>query len=227
MQLNDQEITALRETFLFHHMAPAAYVQFSRAEQPEYLRKQFPAGTKFTMPQGKDHYLAILVSGTLRAPQPYGLPDQIKEPGFVIGALDLFSREPLELPDLFALEDASILFISAAQMELMFQRYPEIMSRYIRFLTGQFHGLRREKQIFSEDSAESRLLRFLKLNAKKDGNGRRVFELPCSYSKLAEQLCMGRASLYRFFNKLEENHILTREGKTIVLLPEEDSDSFP
>lgn len=226
MKLTDQEITALRETFLFHHMAPASYDRFSRAEHPEYLRKTLLAGTSFSMPRGEEHYLAILTSGNLRAPERYGLPDRIMEPGFVIGALDLFSKDPVALPEVFALGEASVLFISASQMEQMFRDCPEIMSRYIRFLTGQFHALRREQQVFSEDSAESRLLRFLKLNARRDDEGRLVFSLPHSYSKLAQQLHIGRASLYRVFDRLEENRIITREEKTIFLLMDDETGSF-
>lgn len=220
MQLSKQEIIVLRETFLFHHMSEATYVDFCSRPQPDYLRGHFPAGQAVAPPQDQEHCIAIVISGLLLAAREPRFPDMQLREGFVIGAMDLFSSLAQERPPITAVTDSDLLFITASQMRQLFDTYPEIMMRYINFLTGQIHTLKWEHTLATTSSGERRLLQFLSLHMEHAGGQHRV-TLPYSFSVLAGRLNMSRASLYRAFDHLEESGLLQRQGKTLVILKPE------
>jgi CRP-like cAMP-binding protein len=216
MQLSKQEIIALRESFLFHHMSPGAYVDFTSGELPNLQRISCAAGAPFSLPQGPENSLAILISGQLYASRAPRFPDQQLREGFVIGALDLFSSLPPSLPPIHAVEDSQLLCITVSQMKHLFAVYPELMLQYIQFLTGQVHALRWEHTLATTSSGETRLLQFLGQHLSYQ-DGTATVTLPYSFSVLAGRLNMSRASLYRAFDHLEETGLLERQGKLLII----------
>lgn len=216
MQLSKQEIIALRESFLFHHMSPGAYVDFTNGDLPNLQRITCLAGSAFSLPAGPENSLAILISGQLYAVRAPRFPDQQLREGFVIGALDLFSSQPPSLPPIHAVEDSQLLCITVSQMKHLFAVYPELMLQYIRFLTGQIHALRWEHTLATTSSGETRLLQFLSQHLSYQ-DGIATVTLPYSFSVLAGRLNMSRASLYRAFDHLEESGLLERQGKMLII----------
>lgn len=220
MQLSKQEIIVLRETFLFHHMSAGTYVDFSNQPHPGFVRQHYDAGASIALPQETEHCIAIIISGQLKAVREPKFPDMQLQEGFVIGALDLFSTLSPELPPITALTDCDLLIISASQVRKLFDQYPEVMMRYICFLTGQLHTMKWEHALATTSSGEHRLLQFLAQNLDRTGDQHTV-TLPYAISVLAGRLNMSRASLYRTFDKLEESGLLERHGKTLVILKPE------
>ena len=66
----------------------------------------------------------------------------------------------------------------------------------------------------SAGSAEGKLMRYLQSAA--DGTG----QVTISATQLSQRLGVGRATLYRAFQTLEESGAIAREGKSIQLLHE-------
>ncbi|MBQ9949774.1 MAG: Crp/Fnr family transcriptional regulator [Clostridia bacterium] len=87
-----------------------------------------------------------------------------------------------------------------------------VLKNYLGYLVGRIRFLAGRMQMFAEQSTEDKLLCFL-INNANDG----VIHISQSYSYLAEVLSMGRASLYRAFDKLEARSLIRRDGKTVYL----------
>jgi CRP-like cAMP-binding protein len=220
MQLTKQEIIILRETFLFHRMSVGTYRTFTSDPNVTFTRLHLAAGETVVLPQEPEHCLGILISGQLYAVREPKFPNQRLDEGFVLGALDLFSTVPVNLPEITAETDSDLLLISVSQMEKVFQGYPEVMLRYIYFLTGQLHNFKWEHDLATTASVEARLLHFLSQYLEFDGDEYRV-TLPYSYSVLAGRLNMSRSTLYRTFDHLEQAGLLKRQEKTMIILQPE------
>ena len=85
----------------------------------------------------------------------------------------------------------------------------------MEFLVDRVAFLNRKITTFAGYSSESRLNMYLTENAE---NGRVVID--GSYTELAEMLGVGRASLYRSLDALEEKKIIKRKGRTIDIIGE-------
>lgn len=217
MRLNQREILALRETFLFYSMSEESYAAMTEQEQP-FAREMLAAGERLELPREPERVIAVIVSGTLGVRYSGKLPVRKLRPGFVLGAVELFSNTSGSMPQILAEEDTALLIISASQLRHVFEEHSEIMMSYINFLTGQIHDLKLEHMLAVTASAEERLLSFLGLHMR--GMPPTV-SLPYSFVVLAERLHMSRASLYRAFSILEEQGILRREARNIIVLKPE------
>lgn len=217
MRLNQQEILALRETFLFHSMSGEGYAAMTEKEQP-FVRQMLKTGERLALPQEPEHVIAVIVSGTLGVRYSGKLPVRKLGQSFVLGAVELFSNTAGSMPQILAEEDTALLMISASQLRQVFEEHSEIMMSYINFLTGQIHDLKLEHMLAVTASAEERLLSFLGLHMRGTPP---VVSLPYSFVVLAERLHMSRASLYRAFSILEKQGILRREARNIIVLKPE------
>ena len=81
-------------------------------------------------------------------------------------------------------------------------------------LSEKIHFINKKLAAFLEGEASEKLLRWL-INVS---DGEREFTLPCSVSKIAGMLGIGRASVYRAFDSLSERGIIIKEGKNITIL---------
>jgi CRP-like cAMP-binding protein len=79
-------------------------------------------------------------------------------------------------------------------------------------LAGRVRFLNRKIQCFTAGSAERRLALWL-LSEEEE-----VITLPSSLTTLSDMLDIGRASLYRALDKLENSGLISREGRNIALL---------
>lgn len=86
----------------------------------------------------------------------------------------------------------------------------------VEFLLGRVVFLNKKITALSGHTAASRLELYLAENAaQKDGVWQ--VQLPCSLSEFAELLCVGRASLYRTLDAMEEQGRIRRKGRIIYL----------
>ena len=91
---------------------------------------------------------------------------------------------------------------------------PEFAKAYVTLLSEKIIFLNKKISAYSEGDASEKVLRWILTMA----NGESELVLPCSVSKLAQMLGIGRASVYRAFDALQEQGIIGRIGKKIVLL---------
>lgn len=142
-------------------------------------------------------------------PQPFG-----------VAALFL---EGENLSDLVAQQPVEILLFPKRTVLALLQREPRFCENYIGFLSGRIAFLNRKIEGFTGYHAKSRLLRFLEEQAREEG-GCRVVRIS-SYKALADQLNVGRASLYRALDALKEEGLLRSEGRALYLNDERKGDN--
>ena len=134
--------------------------------------------------------------------------------GDVFGMATLFFEEE-EYPSEITAENSLRLAVFPKEtIEKAFFEYPDFAKAYVVLLSEKIHFLNKKLSAFSEGEAAEKLLRWI----KNFSNGKNEFFLPCSVSKLAGMLGIGRASVYRAFDTLSERDIIRKDGKKIVIL---------
>lgn len=127
--------------------------------------------------------------------------------GDIVGAASLYD-EGEYVSDITATSPCSVLFIPAVLWtELMKTHFP-LAENYIRFLTGRIRFLNGRIATYTESSADNRLLHYL--TSKRQPNG--LLALP-SFAEISRTLNVGRSSLYRSLDTLQQQGILYKDGK--------------
>ena len=136
--------------------------------------------------------------------------------GAVFGAASLFCGEHPYPTGVVAGQDTTLLLIGAAAIESLLLENSAFALDYIRFLSGRICFLNDRIAAFTAGSAAQRLGAYLCTLLPEQGQSATV-----SYSRLAKQLDMGRASLYRALDSLEGCGAIERNGKQLRLLDAE------
>lgn len=106
------------------------------------------------------------------------------------------------------------LVISKTVVERWFSSKNELIKNYIGILSDKIQFLNRRIESFAAYENKDKLYNYLKSIAPKGGG---AFALPCPVKELSELLGMGRTSLYRSMEILEEEKKLTKTGKLFLL----------
>ncbi len=85
---------------------------------------------------------------------------------------------------------------------------------YISFLAKKITFLNSKINSYTAKNAENKLLAYLSQLPRDENN---QIELKISLSTLAKMIGIGRASLYRSFDKLVDSGAITKLGKKIIL----------
>lgn len=140
----------------------------------------------------------------------------------VFGCQCLFLSGEYFTNEIVALSDTTVLFIPKRIMSYLLNEKPALALDYIRYLSKRIYFLNSRIISFTGGTAESRLANFL-LTSFGDY---KTFVLDISLSALAVSLDIGRASLYRGFDKLISSGAIERRGKLIRLLDRDALISF-
>ena len=130
--------------------------------------------------------------------------------GDMFGISNLYSEEAPFPSIITAKTCVSCLFIEKQAFRLYIENTPSALRTYLRILNDKIIYLNRKITVFTAQNTEKKLAVFIFEN-QIDGN----LTLPCSMSSLAERLGLGRASLYRAFDKLTEIGLIIRCDKQI------------
>ena len=104
---------------------------------------------------------------------------------------------------------------SSHLVEECIRNHADFAMNYVRFLGSRIRFLNRKISLLANTSSESSLIGYLLNAASRFGE---EFRLEVSYSQLARNLNMGRSSLYRALDDLEERNIIRRSGRNITLV---------
>lgn len=134
--------------------------------------------------------------------------------GDVFGMATLFYEEA-EFPSEITAENPLRLAVFSKEfVENAFASSPEFAKAYVTLLSEKILFLNKKLSAFSEGEVSEKLLRWILMMA----NGKNELILSCSLSKLAGMLGIGRASVYRAFDTLIKQGIISKDGKKIVIL---------
>ena len=134
-------------------------------------------------------------------------------PGDLYGAAALFNDEPDYVSTLTAKSTASVLTFSQETVQQLIDTQPVFRRSYIRYLSCRIRFLSGKIDALIQGSGEKKLHAWLVSQMDE----RSEILLTCSMTELAARLNIGRASLYRELQKLEERGALVRKGKRILV----------
>lgn len=205
----DDQAGVLRKHFLFH--GAAALVEEAAALETE----TFARGALICDGATPRRALGIVLSGRAEAVSADRQQAVLTvfQPGGTFGAAALFGGAGY-VSCIRSVTGCTVLFLPEALLEQWFARCPQMAVNYITFLSGRVRFLNGKIAILTQDSARHRLYRWLQANCDQRGR------LPegISMTKLAATLSMGRTSLYRAMEELEEAGLIVRDEKRIEVL---------
>lgn len=136
-------------------------------------------------------------------------------PGSLLGAATLFGKggQPTQVQ---AIISCRVLFFPQAVFETMLEADFGLTKRYLGYLATRIRFLTdRIESIACPTSADKLLCHLAQFSDEKG-----AVRTPGGMDALAKTLGMGRATLYRALNALEETGRIRREGRAIYLLQE-------
>ncbi len=134
--------------------------------------------------------------------------------GMVFGMASLFGERCVST-SVVAKEDCAFAVITQSTVEQMLGLDVKFAKNYIEFLTDKIRFLNKKIEFFTSESAEKKVVGYI-LSLPYDKENNHV-KLDIKMSKLAQNLDIGRASLYRAFDSLEEKGFIKKENDTVKI----------
>lgn len=130
--------------------------------------------------------------------------------GDLFGVANLFTKEPY-VSIIRSSGNCNVFYLSEKSIRVLLETDREFLYRYLEFLSGRICFLNRKIGYLTAGSAERRLALYL-----TSLKGTPV-TLPLSISSLSELLDVGRASLYRAFDRLTNDGFIKKDGRMFYL----------
>ena len=171
-------------------------------------RLDIPKGDTIYQPHRFRRCLGVLLRGQVQVRREQLLVSVLGQ-GDVFGAAALFQMVQQYPTTLTALTSCSVLLISQEQIREMLHKSGAFAENYVTYLSGRIHFLSRRLDTMCASSSQVRLAQYL-LSAQDERDN-----VTLSATQLCQRIAVGRATLYRAFEVLEEEGLITRNGKTI------------
>ena len=205
----DDHMTLLHDHFLFQGAEELLH------EARSLGVSRFSRGDTICDPATAERALGIVLEGRAEAVAP----TREKAVLAVFGSGDTFGAAALfggggYVSRIRAVTACAVVLLPEELLRQWFRRCPQMAVNYIGFLSSRVRFLNGKIAIFTQDSAQHRLYRWLRANCDEAG------QLPekLSMTKLAGALSMGRTSLYRAMEELAEAGLIVRDGKRIEVI---------
>lgn len=134
--------------------------------------------------------------------------------GSCFGVAAVFGHNNSYVSRVTAQVDTEICFIKESVLTELFKKYPQTAINYITFLSDKIRFLNNKLSVISGSDAEDTVLKYL--ISLSDGKG--YATIPVSMTMLAKMLGLGRASLYRSLETLEQSGNIIRENNRIKVI---------
>ena len=177
--------------------------------------RSFSAGDEIISPDVKDIPVGFLLEGSATVSSADGgtrVLIRTVGAGAVFGVATLYSADQPFPTKIVAKTHCKVLFIERSAMRSLIERDGGANKAFLTFLGNRIVYLNKKINAFTAGSAERRLSLFLADN-ETDG----VYSADISMTALADMLDIGRASLYRAFDKLTEDGLIEKKDKVIIL----------
>lgn len=134
--------------------------------------------------------------------------------GDTFGAASLFNNYRDYSTTVISEKKTTIAYISKEMIYTLCECVPQIAVNYIKFLSDRISFLNSKISTFATQNTDARIAYYL--YTLVEGQEKSA-TLPYSYSQLAENLGIGRASLYRALDSLCAQKIIERDNKKIIV----------
>lgn len=199
---------------LFNGMSP---IEIGHLLSQEGCRLvHYPAGS--TIPSERGMMMLLTGSVLIEKQSADGRYLRMREvwPPQAINVSALLAQPPREVSRLSTPDGCRAVELSRALVTQALMEGGTFSVNLVEFLLGRVVFLNKKITALSGHTAASRLELYLAENAvQKDGVSQ--VQLPFSLSEFAEHLCVGRASLYRTLDAMEQQGRIRRKGRTIYL----------
>ncbi len=153
--------------------------------------------------------IGVLLQGRALVTNASGVLLNTLLPPACFGVAALFHPIDNYVSTITAGEETVIAFYSDRQLEQLFAKEPLIARNYIAFLSERIQFLNEKIGSFTAPTAQARLAYWLLHQPP-------VFTVP-SFTGLADQLNLGRASLYRGLERLQARGCIEKNDSTILV----------
>lgn len=130
----------------------------------------------------------------------------------IYGVASLFDA-PAHLTSVVAVTDCTVITMDKAFVETCIKENNQVALNYIEFLAKRVSFLNRKINAYTAKSAENKLYTYLLQLPREDNE----IILPVDMSTVAKMLGIGRATLYRALEKLENSGTIIKQDKKIFL----------
>lgn len=137
--------------------------------------------------------------------------------GSVFGMASIFTDREEFPSEMTCRQNCVLLVLPRALIEEAFEENPRFAKEYASLLTEKIHFLNRQLSNYTESDTADKVLRWL----SQASCGECEITVPTNMSRLAETLGIGRASLYRAFDRLEREGVIERNRDRITILSPE------
>ena len=160
--------------------------------------------------------IGIIIEGAASAiaDNNQGLFKKSFSKGNVFGAAAIFGSNGAYVSKIIAESKTKVLFIDEATLTEIFKIFPGTALNYISFLSEKIRFLNQKLNMISCTNAEDTVYNDLIQNM----NSENTVNLPVSMTLLARMLGVGRATLYRSFDALENKGKIKRENNIIKVI---------
>lgn len=179
---------------------------------------QFEAGEEVCSLKTPQEQVGVVLSGGLRAVKVTARGSAVVlnvfTSGRIFGMAGVFSRDGLPLCRVEAVKRSRVFWIPKPVLLSLFREDSRVAENYISCLSERIGFLNSRIENFTAGSSADKLASFLLDLPLRDGN---AVMLPCTMLQLSEILGMGRASLYRAMDSLQEAGFISRKGRLITI----------
>lgn len=134
--------------------------------------------------------------------------------GDIFGAVNLFGSLPAAPTSISALARTKVFYIPLNLLQNFIRNNPAVAEGYIAYLSQRIYFLTAKIAALTAGDSKARLASALMEAAYKEKGLEPLIEIE-NFSRLARDLDLGRASLYRAIDTLQNMGIISREGKSL------------
>lgn len=196
--------------FLFEGVNPA---------EMDQLKKRFRPAEEFR--RGQELYrcgsIGILQKGTAKIIRRNEIGGTVTMrtigKGEVFGAASVFGAWKEGSSSILSSTNCEVLYLTEPELREIFKEHPEVAANYIAFLSDRIRFLNRKIDTFSAGNTEERLYEYLASIADENGIATPGFGM----AELARRLKIGRSSLYRGIETLENSGLIRKDNKRFII----------
>lgn len=181
--------------------------------------KVFNSGEIMFGPETNKGFLGLI----LRGKGEIFSPDPVKDVligtvsvGDTFGSDKLFEKGSSVSTRVLSKGGTRVLFIPEASLCQLIENDKNVMYNYIKITSDRVRALNEKIMYFTAGSTERRLALYL------TSLGRKTIKMSISMTDLANTLDVGRASLYRAFDKLSDDGYIIRSEKVVLILDRDE-----
>ncbi len=182
---------------------------------PECTQESFKANSEIYSAGQYRRAVGVLLSGkaVAKSGDNNGVIVRCLSKGECFGVAAVFATDDKPyVSSIITKSDCTVLFIPEEVIQIFIAKYNTFAINYISFLTGRIQYLNRLVSAYSSPNVETKLARFI--SAYIDGEDV-PFDL--NMTSLSKSLGIGRASLYRALDSLEDAGVIRRDSKRILI----------